>query len=86
MAALTLKPEQDGMGYFYGQYHADDGTIVRVDVLPPRSHPRPFFVSDEAARLMHEHDWIVYADGEEFARAQSRDAIEKAVEQKLVAR
>ena len=31
------------MGFFYGRYHADDDTVVRVDVLPPKSHPRPHF-------------------------------------------
>jgi len=40
MGKLTLKPEQDGLGYFYGVFQADGGTI-RVDVLPPKSHPRP---------------------------------------------
>lgn len=62
MAKLTLKPEQDGMGYYYGQYTADDGTHVRVDVLPPKSHPRPYFVKDNSH--MHDTDWLVLADGE----------------------
>ena len=61
MGKLTLKSEQDGMGFFYGRYHADDDTVVRVDVLPPKSHPRPHFaVSSDG---MHDTDWIVFADG-----------------------
>ncbi|MEZ5844832.1 MAG: hypothetical protein R3D27_14005 [Hyphomicrobiaceae bacterium] len=86
MGRLTLNPEQDGLGYFYGAWIDDDGSRVRVDVLPPRSHPRPFFVSDDAAQHMHECDWIVYVDGEEFARAQSRDGLALALEQRSLAR
>ena len=77
MGTLTLKPEQDGMGYFYGQYITDDGEHVRVDVLPPKSHPKPdFLVTTEG---MHETDWIIFADGEEVARVPARAAVEAAL-------
>ena len=63
MGKLTLKPEQDGMGFWYGNYIADDGTHVRVDVLPPKSLPRPHFVlcNDH----IHDTDWLVHANGPE---------------------
>ena len=77
MGTLTLKPEQDGMGYFYGEYTTDDGRRCRVDVLPPRSHPRPYFVMDNTR--MHATDWIVYADGEEVARVLRREDIATAL-------
>jgi hypothetical protein len=74
MGSLTLKPEQDGMGYFYGQYVTADGEPVRVDVLPPLSHPRPSFVVSTEGR--HETDWIIFADGEEVGRVKEQAAIE----------
>jgi hypothetical protein len=86
MGRLDLKPEQDGLGYFYGEWNGDDGRRVRVDVLPPRSSPRPHFVSWEAAQLMHACNWIVFVDGEEFVRVKSRDAIESALDQRLLPR
>ena len=74
MGTLNLKPEQDGMGYFYGEWIGNDGQRIRVDVLPPLSHPIPYFVATTDG--MHETDWIVYANGEEIARVQARDTIE----------
>ena len=73
MGTLTLKPEQDGLGYFYGTYGTDDGDSIRVDVLPPKSYPRPMFVA--ASDAQHDTLWIVYADGEEVARVASRDDV-----------
>lgn len=78
MGTLTLRPEQDGMGYFYGEYITDDGDRIRVDVLPPRSHPRPHFVLSTDG--MHETDWIVFADGEEIARVAQRADIEERLQ------
>jgi hypothetical protein len=74
MAKLTLKPEQDGTGYFYGHYVADDGTHVRVDVLPPKTYPRPYFVMDNSA--MHDTEWLIYANGDEIARVSRREDID----------
>ena len=74
MAKLTLKPEQDGSGYFYGQFIGDDDSVVRVDVVPPRSHPRPYFVMDNDH--MHATDRIVFADGQEIARVKQREDID----------
>lgn len=78
MGTLTLKPEQDGMGYFYGEWVADDGTRVRVDVLPPLSHPIPYFVATTDG--MHETDWIIFANGDEVARVRDRSALEGALQ------
>lgn len=71
MGKLTLKPEQDGLGYFYGTYVTDSGHTIRVDVLPPKSHPRPPFVM--VSDGMHATDWLVFADGKEVARVATRD-------------
>jgi hypothetical protein len=76
MGTLTLQPEQDGTGCFYGDYVTDDGDRVRVDVLPPRSHPRPYFVLGTDA--MHDTDWLAFADGEQIARGERRDEVERA--------
>jgi len=77
MARLELKPERDGLGYYYGQYVDDDGNSVRVDILPPRSEAKPAYVFDNsAADPTH---WIVYADGEEIARIEWRDDLEASV-------
>ncbi len=81
MGTLPLKPEQDGMGYFYGEWIADDGSRVRVDVLPPKSYPRSLFVLANDA--MHETDWLVFANGEEVVRVQARAAIAGALQNAL---
>ena len=75
MGKLILKPEQDGMGYFYGTYAGDDGSAVRVDVLPPHSHPRPVFVMNTPAE-QHPTQWIVYANGQEIARVERREDLD----------
>lgn len=83
MGTLTLKPEQDGSGFYYGQYRTDDGDIIRVDVLPPKSHPRPYFVMTN--ETMHDTDWIIYANGEEVARVTRREDVDTLDITKLLA-
>lgn len=77
MGTLILKPEQDGLGFFYGQYVTDDGEHFGVDVLPPKSHPKPYFVSTQEG--MDETDWIIHVDGAEVARVGQLDAAEAAL-------
>ncbi len=81
MGKLTLTSVQDGLGYFYGTCTTDAGDTVRVDVLPPKSHPRPAFVIDHDG--MHESDWIVFVDGEEIGRGASREAAIALIEAAL---
>lgn len=78
---LELKPEQDGMGYFYGTLDVGADHVYRVDVLPPLSEPRPYFVM--TSERMHPTDWIIYLDGEEIARVAARADIEAAVIRRL---
>jgi hypothetical protein len=85
MGTLTLKPVQDGMGYYYGEYVAEDGQRTRVDVLPPRSHPRPSFVMDENAKA-DDAAWIIYADGEKIARAHRREDLADVIAKQLASR
>ena len=75
MGKLMLKPEQDGMGYFYGTYEGDDGEHVRVDVLPPKSFPRPLFAMGRPAE-QDDTAWIVYANGHELARVTRREDVD----------
>lgn len=74
---LELKPEQDGMGYYYGTLDVGEDHVYRVDVLPPSSEPRPHFVI--ANERMHPTDWIIYLDGEEIARVRKLEDVEGAV-------
>ena len=80
MGRLDLKPEQEGLGFFYGQYHQGDGRSLRVDVLPPKSFDHSIYVNASAKEDMHETDWIIYADGEEVARATKRSDVDGALE------
>ena len=68
---LVLKGAPDGFGYLYGQLIAADGTITRVDILPPASEWRGDMKPSNG--LPHLTDWIVYADGEEIARVSRRE-------------
>jgi hypothetical protein len=61
-----LKPKQDGTGCYYGQYQVEGSTIIRAEVLPPHSRPRPCFVSENSA--MHDAGLMIYADCIEIAR------------------
>ena len=68
---LTLKPRPDAYGFLYGHYIDAAGQHHRVDVLPPLPHWHGQFRLDGYAP--HSTDWIIYANGEEIARARSRD-------------
>ena len=70
---LELKPEPDGAGYLYGRLDAGDESY-RIDVLPPASEPRPYFVTPNASA--DPKLWIVHVDGEELGRVARRDQIE----------
>lgn len=83
MGKLVLKPEQDGMGFFYGEYQTDDGSIVRVDVLPPATYPKPRFMY-AAPVSQHPTQWIVYANGEEIAHVERREDVDDLDIQKLL--
>jgi len=83
MGKLTLSDMQDGMGFFYGTFTDDYGHSVRVDVLPPKSHPRPYFVLDTNER-QHDTAWLIFLGGEEVAHVSRREDIEKIVSQKLL--
>lgn len=78
---FELKPEQDGLGYFYGRFDMGDESY-RIDILPPSTQPRPFFLeANTAADLAL---WIVYVNGEEIARVPTREEIEALLVSRLV--
>jgi hypothetical protein len=72
---LKLNSEPDGSGYFYGQAVAPDGAVHRVDILPPTTHWR----GDHKPQAIDPLHWIIYIDGEEFARTGTADEIAAAV-------
>lgn len=80
---LTISAEQDGMGYFYGTFDAGGEHVYRVDILPPASEPRPYFVLGN--ERMHPTEWIIFLDGEEVARVCRRDDIEPALANHIAA-
>ena len=77
---FALKPEQDGLGYFYGRFDVGDDSY-RIDVLPPATLPRPFFVM--ANTTADPTCWIVHVNGQEIARVATREAIEPLLAAKL---
>lgn len=68
---LTLNERPDGSGFFYGDFHDENDTPARVDVMPPR----PLWSGDFNAEAAHPTDWVVYLDGEEVQRAASIDGL-----------
>lgn len=82
MPTFRLSRMPDGLGYLYGDYVADDGSRVRLDILPPLTEPRPIGVmKNDAADPTH---WIIYANGEEIARVEKSDDLERIVTQRLL--
>lgn len=74
MGKLALKPQQDGLGYYYGEYETNDGKKLRIDLQPPQTHPNPYFVNRPAEEF-DPVDWIVYVGGVEVARVRERDDV-----------
>lgn len=77
---LKLNPAPDTYGFLYGQARRGD-ELFNINVLPPRSQWRGHvkltgFTPDE-------HDWIIYLDGEEVARAPRAAAVQGALKQAL---
>ncbi|MBI1386738.1 MAG: hypothetical protein GC150_17685 [Rhizobiales bacterium] len=84
---LDLQPMPDGYGFIYGQLHdvgvAGELTFLgTVNILPPNAQWNGQFTLD--GYEPHDTDWIIYLDGEEFARARSRQHVEDAILQRLL--
>ena len=71
---FVLKSEQDGLGFHYGVFEIGDERY-RIDIKPPKTEPRPFFVRSEAIADADPTLWIVRLDGDEIARVKSRDEV-----------
>jgi len=68
--ALKLNERPDGYGFLYGTLR--DGELSHnINVLPPASEWRGDFVLP--GYEPHATDWIVYVDGEEYARVRRRE-------------
>ena len=67
---LKLNERPDGYGFLYGTLH--DGELSHnINVLPPAAH----WAGDVVLEGYEPHatDWIVYVDGEEYARVRRRE-------------
>ncbi len=78
---LDLNPVPDAYGFIYGQARLGD-QLFDVNVLPPKSEWRGQFKLD--GYVSAEHDWIVYVDGEEVARAPTAAAVQDALSKALI--
>lgn len=67
---VELKPEPDGLGFFYGSYFDEHGRQFRLDVMPPRE----LWTGDVGEQAASD-SWIVYVNGEELARAPAIDGL-----------
>jgi hypothetical protein len=67
---LKLSAELDGFGFFYG-WAERDGERVRVNVLPPKHLWRGDIELE--TQKPDARAWILYLDGEEFARVERRE-------------
>ena len=81
---FVLKLEQDGCGFYYGHFDVGDESY-RIDCMPPKSEPRPFFVHADATRNADPNLWIINVNGEEIARVPTRAEIEPMLVARLVA-
>ena len=70
---LQLSARPDGYGFLYGTL-ADGERSHNVNVLPPKSEWAGDFVLE--GYEPHATDWIVYVDGEEFARVRRREDLD----------
>jgi hypothetical protein len=73
---LKLSAEPDGFGFFYGWAYRN-GKPVHVDVLPPRELWRGQMSISE--QKPDPKAWIIYMNGEEFARVERREDIARVI-------
>jgi hypothetical protein len=73
---LKLSDEPDGFGFFYGWGYRN-GKPVHVDILPPRDLWRGQISMSE--QRPDPKAWIVYINGEEFARVERREDVARVI-------
>jgi hypothetical protein len=71
---MKLSAEPDGFGFFYGWVERN-GERVRVDVLPPEHLWRGDIKLE--GQKPDARAWILYLDGEEFARVELLESLER---------
>jgi hypothetical protein len=69
---MKLSAEPDGFGFFYGWVERN-GERVRVDVLPPEHLWRGDIKLK--GQKPDPKAWVLYLDGEEFARVERREDV-----------
>ena len=78
---LKLNERPDGFAFLFGEYTTPKGERIRMDIMPPIAHWNGDLKMTELGP--HATDWVVYADGEEIARVREKDALDRAVDQRL---
>ena len=78
---FDMKPMQDGQGFFYGRFDAGDESF-RIDILPPSSHPRPYYVTPNPAA--DPEMWTIFINGEEIARIKRREDVPRLLVTRLL--
>ncbi|HEY7084267.1 MAG TPA: hypothetical protein VH519_05570 [Hyphomicrobiaceae bacterium] len=77
IASYQLKPEQDGMGFYYGSMVCGK-TRHHVNLLPPRTYAHAWFVTKDRTH-MDPGLWRIFIDGEFITLASSREGAERAL-------
>jgi hypothetical protein len=77
---LKIRPDQDGMGYFYGEVVVD-GERYTANLLPPQTFNHAFFVSLSARRSTHPTHWQIFVDGNLVSMTETREEAERALKE-----
>jgi hypothetical protein len=75
---LKIRPDQDGMGYFYGEL-VIDGERYTANILPPQTFEHAYFVSSSARRCTHPTHWQVFVDGNLVSMVDTMKDAEQAL-------
>lgn len=73
MISIELKPMPDGFGFQYG-IARQGGRILNINVMPPQAQWAGDFKLE--GYEPHPSDWVLYVEGEEVARVQSRAEVD----------
>lgn len=78
---LKLNSAPDEYGFIYGHL-MHNGETYNVDIMPPKRKWAGGQVLN--GYIPHDHDWVIYLEGEEFVRVQKEDEIISRLQIKLL--
>jgi hypothetical protein len=78
---VNLKSMPDGFGSIYGDAVDAQGESRRVNIMPPLRYWRGDIKLDTQGP--HATQWVLYVDGDEVARTESRSDVDLALEKFL---